>query len=120
MKYVAIPQATQTNGQPITINGAPTTGHAIMRLLVMHAINTQRSFTTTADGLRLGVKIEAALDLACPIEGDGKAVLTLEDAHWSALRPCVESPEQGYPLTPARLLLPFVDAIVLATEQEPA
>lgn len=75
---------------------------------VLFILNGDARFNADGVGIRSGWRIEQAFR-AAP-EGD----VALEEADHARLKEAAEKPSAGYPLSPARSCLPFVEAIVNA------
>jgi hypothetical protein len=96
----------------ITTPAPVTAGETTVTLadFVRHALLVDQRFNANGAGIRSAAKVDAALE-AEP--------LTLEDADFDRLLEAVENPQpmQGmppYPLRPARLCAPFLEAIKAA------
>lgn len=80
--------------------------------LVRWLLDSDKRFVSDAPGIRAAVRIETQLAKA-------DRFLALEDGDWVKLKEAAESPSVGYPLSPARRLAPFLDAISNAGERQP-
>ncbi len=76
---------------------------------VVAVLNIDGRFNQDLLGVRSAVKLEALVKGA-----RAGSDLALEDADHELLRAAVERPTHGYPLTPARLAAPFIEAILSA------
>lgn len=81
-------------------------------------VDSQEEANKDAAGLRAGARIDAALAddprVANPAAQD---CVLLEEHDWQLLKRTVEAPTKGYPINPARKLLPFINAICDASEE---
>jgi hypothetical protein len=68
--------------------------------------DSEQRFTRTVAGLKAAVRLEAAAALD---------EVQFEEADYELLKAACTEPSCGYPLAPARLNLPFIDAILNAT-----
>jgi len=106
----------------ITVNGDEKT-RFIFESFVAWAINGDRRFNTDGPGIRASVRIEREVAALTPIKLDQEEQtqrsITLSRADWELLRDALTSPQQmngaGYPLAPARVLLPWIDAVENST-----
>lgn len=71
-------------------------------------INTDSRFNSDGKGIRSGMRIDLALR-----DASGESV-QLDDEDAKLLSDVAEAPTAGYPISPARFCLPFIDAIVKA------
>lgn len=115
MKYIKKPQSIFIQGlEPFTFDN-----------FVQHLINTDDKFNKSGPVIRLALRIEDALV-------KDKLYVELESAQWEVLKETAESPSAPYPalyvtgsdgaiekLHFGRRLLPFIDAIVNATDEKP-
>lgn len=115
MKYIKKPQSILIQGlEPFTFDN-----------FVQHLINTDDKFNKSGPVIRLALRIEDAL-------ANGKTYVELENSQWEVLKEVAEAPSAPYPalyvtgsdgtiekLHFGRRLLPFIDAIVEATDEKP-
>ena len=71
-------------------------------------INTDSRFNSDGKGIRCAMRIELAM------KDSSAETLQLDDEDAKLLADVAEAPTAGYPITPARFCLPFIDAIVKA------
>lgn len=64
-------------------------------------------------GVRSALKIDQALT-------ESNGVLILEDADYALLAEACAEPSNGYPMRPALVLGPYLDAVANATEKRPS
>jgi hypothetical protein len=98
-----------------TEQGGAKTGFSLVNL-VNWVLNNDVAFNTSGVGIRRAVRIEAAFAGGYPV--------TLQDEDWQALKSAVETPQIRvepnqapqaiYPLTPAKILYPLIEAIASA------
>lgn len=81
-----------------------TTQEVGFQWFVRSLLNADQRFNATGNGIRSAVRIERALE--------AKGTLALEEEDWKLLRDAAEHPSTGsYPLSPARSLAPYIEAI---------
>ena len=86
------------------------------RELVGWAINSDKRFNATGQGIRVSVRIDAALKKS----NDNKShFIALQEDDWKLLCEMLEEPSEGFPFRPARNLMPFIEEVKAATEVEP-
>lgn len=73
-------------------------------MFLLWAINTAPAFNNSGVGIRSAVRIERAAD-------EANGVIRLDDEDYDRLLAVVKKPDAGYPINPARVVLPFLDAI---------
>lgn len=79
-------------------------------------LNLDERFNSTGAGIRAATRIEKAIAEA----NNGMRNVWLQTDDWALLRDACETPSmKAYPISPGRLTLPFVDAVVAAAEDEP-
>jgi len=105
MKYINIPQ-------PIKVNE----GLFTLQLFIRWLIDNDQRFTVSAAAMRRAVRIDSVItqhehSSVLPLEHDDHALLSQV-----AQQPVTREGVPTYPLTRPRVLLPFIDAIVNATE----
>lgn len=83
--------------------------------LLAWAVNNEPAFNRDGPGIRAGARIEAALATWAATDPH-PATLRIDAAAWKIASEVLETPTAGYPITPARRLLPFLDAIATARE----
>ncbi len=76
---------------------------------VCSLLNGDERFNRTGAGIRRAMRIERALEAT-----KGKAEMVLDEADWFELNEAAENPSAGYSITPARQLVPFIEAIAAA------
>ena len=113
MRYVLLeglePVPSKARDESGRLVDAPFTCLNFVRAL----IDSDRQFVSDAAGLKASLRIEEALEKA-------DRFLQLEESDWSRLRQASDTPTAGFPLQPARRLLPFINAIQNASEKQPA
>lgn len=72
-------------------------------------LDNDSRFTRDAAGLRSGKRIISPVEAATTGED-----IELDAADWRMLCDAAKAPSQGYPVRPARLVLPYIDAIEAA------
>ena len=92
--------------------GSTLTMGAFIKVL----LNTDDRFNKTGPGIRSAAKIEKSVVRS---EEDKQLFIALEDADHELLAQAAESPSAGYPVSPARFCLPFVEAIKDALKELP-
>lgn len=102
----------------------------VFELFMLWAINGDARFNRDGPGIRASVRIETELAKLTPIAMERKEddpeqeprFLTLKSEDRALLLESLVTPQQmkgsGYPLTPARVLLPWIDAVEKATPVE--
>ncbi len=113
MRYIEKPQAVVIDQIVEGGNPLPPISFGLDEF-VQTLINTDPIFNRDGVGIRSATKIEAAVR-----SSKDTSVLTLEDADHEKLQQVAEKPANGYPLRPARICQPFVDAIAEAKKQAP-
>ena len=79
---------------------------------VAFLVNTQESFNKNGSVIRTGDRILAKLDTVKKSEDSSDCEsIVLDEPDWTLLKQTSESPTQGYPFGPTRLLLSFLNAI---------
>jgi hypothetical protein len=100
----------------INLNGQ--TGTYGLNELCLYFVDSCKAFNETGIGIRSSARIDSEIrknvDLAA--SGTEVQVLILDAIDVDRLASVCEEPDRGYPLTPARILIPFIDAILNATE----
>lgn len=77
-------------------------------------INTDREFNVDGVSIRAAMRVEKAIKRAFDPESQVNCI-ELEEQDYDRLKRAAENPSQGgYPATPARAVLPWVDAIAAA------
>lgn len=104
MRKIAVPAGH------IDVSGIES-GTVTFGWFVLAMLNTDTRFNATGTGIRAAVRIERALTRGSEI--------FLEEADWTLLRDVVEAPNCLYPLNPARVLVPYVEAIAEAKPDTP-
>lgn len=102
MKHISKPAAIRV-GEGAT--ALPYTCDAFLTAM----INVDQRFNASGAGIRASVRIEAALKASADLP-----VLSLEESDWTLLVAALREPSTGYPVMPARILLPFIDAVEAA------
>lgn len=93
--------------------------------LIQHMLNSSRHYDATGAGIRAAVRTESAVRAAHDEKGTPTArFIRIDDPDWKFLCSVLEDPQpmdawRPYPISPARLLLPLIDAIKAAPEIEP-
>ena len=106
MKSVIIPAPVQlTIPQPGSEQ--PQTVAFGLRDLIVWALDTDPSFSSGSKALRQAARIEAAIRAL----SESATELVLDDEDVTALQSALDAPSKGYPISPARRLLPLIDAI---------
>lgn len=108
---------------PILINGMEPFTQA---LFIQHLVNSDEKFNSTGPGIRAGIRVEDAFSA-------NTSVIELDENSWQLLKNSADSPSGGYPaiyvtgsdgsvekLYFGRKLLPFIDAILEASDEKPA
>lgn len=109
MKSIVIPAPVQlTIPQPGSEQ--PQTVAFGIRDLIVWALDTDPSFSSGSKALRQAARIEAAIR-ALPASA---TELILDDEDVTALQAALDAPSKGYPISPARRLLPLIDAVAQA------
>jgi hypothetical protein len=86
----------------------------IERFIRFSLIDRDPRFNNSGKAIRTSARIDARLAACAELDHiDG-----IEAEDYAVLRDVAETPADGYGLSPARIVLPFVDAIVCATEEE--
>jgi len=91
----------------IPING--TNNNFGISEFINFLLNLDERFNKDGIGARSAFRIEKA----CKVEGDIK----LETNDWTKLKEAAEKPSNGYGISPARLVAPFLEAIEEAKEE---
>lgn len=91
------------------------------RFLVRWLIDNDIRFNSSGVGIRAAIAIEKALDEA----KDQDWLFVEQDNFYSLLKDAAEQPQgqrgpHGYPVSPGRKMLPFIDDIVNALDKKPA
>lgn len=88
---------------------------------IVYLLNGTKAFNQTGKGIRSSARIEAEILKNIELEAAGTPVetLVLISGDWEILASVCEDPDCLYPLSPARILIPFIDAILNATEIAP-
>lgn len=103
MRYIEIPEPLQAGGQEFGVRD------------LIRAINDRESrFNADGAGVRASCRIDAALDAS-----EGRPYVRLTDDDWQRLCDALQAPSCGFPVTPARVLVPFIDAITGARDEPP-
>ncbi|MEN6535515.1 MAG: hypothetical protein ABFD89_17760 [Bryobacteraceae bacterium] len=108
----------QAPSNVITINGQDKQ-FFIFEGLMVWAINGDKRFNQDGPGIRASVRIETELAKLPPIAKEDQTqeprFLVLKQEDQALLLDSLVNPQQmnggGYPLTPARVLLPWIDAV---------
>ena len=115
MKSIVIPAPIQlTLSQPGSEQ--PQTVAFGLRDLIVWALDSEPTFSASAKALRQSARIEAALRAL----SESSTELVLDDEDVTALQSALDAPSKGYPISPARRLLPLVDAIANAAAYTPS
>ena len=115
MKSIVIPAPIQlTLSQPGSEQ--PQTVAFDLRDLIVWALDSEPAFSASAKALRQSARIEAALRA---LPGNSSGLLILDDEDVTVIQSAVDAPSKGYPINPARRLLPFIDAIANAKPYTP-
>lgn len=90
-----------------------------VRELIQHAVRADRRFGSGFDGLRIGQRLSDA----CAGAADGP--LLVETADWEKICEAVKQPapiegQPAYPLSPAHVCLPLIEAVLGAADQPKA
>ena len=76
---------------------------------ILWTLATHPQYNSDAQCIRAACRLEAAMK-------DGPSFIVLDEEDWKRLVGAVETPAGGYPIRPGSRMMPFVDAIVDATE----
>jgi hypothetical protein len=100
----------------ITLNGQ--TGTYGLGELCLFLIDSCKIFNETGIGIRSGARIDAEVRKNAELQANGTEVqeLVLDAIDADKLASVCEEPDRGYPFTPSRVLIPFIDAILNAAE----
>lgn len=119
MRYVLRPEPLRVGEQP----------YGLGQFLMYYVDNAVR-FVSGQRGIRAGMRIaEAIRAFESKDDGEPAGYLAMEEEDWQALRDELETPklmkiggeieQPAFPLTPARNLLRFIDALAEAKTEKP-
>jgi len=100
MKKITVPETPECLKGMVTREGPIEFTFA---KFVTYLLNSCKEFSGDSAGLRAGVRIEESV-------GDGDEV-TLREDDWAKLKACALNPGVPYPCSPARAVVPYIDAI---------
>ncbi len=105
MKKITYPQPFK-----LTINGE-TSDYSLANFTV-YLLDSCRVFNDTGKAIRAATRIETKVRESLQTEvPDNGRVIILDDDDWALLSGVCEEPDKGMPFSPARILLPIIDAI---------
>jgi hypothetical protein len=99
-RKITVPETPKTLQELMTRDGPIEFTFA---KFVTYLLNSCKAFSEDGAGLRAGVRIEDALEST---EG-----CVIREDDWQRLKTCSVSPGVPYPCTPARAVVPYIDAI---------
>lgn len=104
MRYITTPEALEMSGSKFSF-----------AMFVRWLVDNDERFNMAGPGIRMGARI---------LEAVRDDIAKLADDDWKMLAEAAENPTVkgqpiGYPITPARGILPFVEAIAQAADEDP-